>query len=306
MTREGWDEIAAWRDRRMGERGDLWHRAIIDPTLLAVVGPVRGLRVLDLGCGNGYLTRRWARQGAVASVGVDLSAASLRLARARESHQRTGARFVRQNSARMRAFEDASFDLVVAHMSLMDIADADRTVQEVGRLLADGGRFVFSIGHPCFDIDLHSVWVVERAPFEEDRVYRKVSGYRTEKVLRLPWHVSPTERAYTLSYHRPLPTYVRYLRRAGMAVVRMEEPTPRPEAIRRSPQGALLEEIPLHLVVEAVVLPKGLRRARRGKATTTRASRTSARTPAGAARRSGSRARTHGTGSGRRGSRPGS
>jgi 2-polyprenyl-3-methyl-5-hydroxy-6-metoxy-1,4-benzoquinol methylase len=58
MDREGWDALATWRDSRMGERGDLWHRSILDPPLFALLGRVRGLRLLDLGCGNGYLTRR--------------------------------------------------------------------------------------------------------------------------------------------------------------------------------------------------------------------------------------------------------
>lgn len=53
MGREGWEAMAEWRDRRMGEHGDLWHRASIEPALLRVVGPVRSRRVLDLACGNG-------------------------------------------------------------------------------------------------------------------------------------------------------------------------------------------------------------------------------------------------------------
>jgi ubiquinone/menaquinone biosynthesis C-methylase UbiE len=305
MVRRGWDALAAWRDHRMGERGDLWHRAILDPTLLAMVGPVRGRRVLDLGCGNGYLTRRWARQGAVEAVGVDRSEASLRFARGREAGRPSGARFVHQDAARLSAFDGGVFDVVVAHMSLMDIPDARGTIREVRRVLADSGRFLFSINHPCFDIDERSVWVVERQAYSE-QVARRVSGYRTEKVVRVRWKLSEKESAYTLSYHRPLPTYVRYLREARLAVVRMEEPLPGPEALQKSPQAPYMLEVPLHLVVEAVPLPRPGRADRASPRVRSPAWRTSGRTRARASRRSGSRDRTPGSGSGRRGSRTGS
>lgn len=61
---EAWEELAAWYDEKMGDEGDLWHRTLIDTGLLQVLGPVRGLELLDLGCGNGYLCRRFAREGA--------------------------------------------------------------------------------------------------------------------------------------------------------------------------------------------------------------------------------------------------
>jgi ubiquinone/menaquinone biosynthesis C-methylase UbiE len=289
----------------MGEQGDLWHRAIIDPTLLAVVGTVRGRRVLDLGCGNGYLARRWATEGAAQSVGIDLSEASLRFARRREARRRSGAGFVRQDSADLASFGDDSFDLVVAHMSLMDIENAEGTIREVGRVLAPEGRFVFSINHPCFDIDSRSMWVVERQVYA-NTVFRKVAGYREERVVRVPWRISEKETAYTTSYHRPLPTYLRYLRKAGLAVVRMEEPYPGPEAIRKSPQAPFMREIPLHLVVEAVPLRRPAGPNRRARALRTPASQRSGRTPGEGDRRSESRGHRRGTGSSHPGSRTGS
>jgi SAM-dependent methyltransferase len=250
MTRVGWDAIALWRDHRMGEGGDLWHRALIDPTLLTVLGSVRGRRILDIGCGNGYLTRRFRRQGATRSVGVDASLASIRLARRREAARPSGAEFVHGDSARLAQFEAGAFDRVVANMAFMDIRDAAATIREVGRLLAPEGRLVFSISHPCFDVDERSAWLIERPPYVEI-ISRKVHEYRRERPVRVAWKISETETAYTTSYHRTLATYSRYLRDAGLAILRLAEPAPKPELLRKSPQGRFIAQIPLHLVIEA-------------------------------------------------------
>lgn len=310
MARVGWDDLAEWRDRRMGERGDLWHRSIIDPSLLRVVGSVRGLRVLDLACGNGYLTRRWARQGAARVLGVDASSRTLAFARRRERARPSGAQFLRRNGTRLRGLASSTFDLVVANMALQDIRDAARTVREVARVLRPRGRFVFSISHPCFDLDERSGWVVERVREAEgtwhDVVWRKVRAYRDERTVRVPWKISETETGYTTAYHRTLSTYSRMLRDAGMSVTRLEEPSPLPEAVRKSPQGPFLLEVPLHLVVEARLhWPDGPVPSERA-ASNRPGSRASGRTDRRASPRSGSGARTRGSGSPGRGSRTGS
>ena len=309
MTREGWDAMATWRDERMGEEGDLWHRALIDPTLLDVVGPVRGLRVLDLACGNGYLTRRWAREGAAVALGVDLSSRSLAHARRREAASRTGARFLRRDASDLSGIADRAFDLVVANMALLDIEDAAGAVREVARVLDVVGRFVFSVAHPCFDLDDRSAWIVERSRQGDgvfrDQTWRKVRLYRDERSVRVPWPISPSEVGYTRSYHRTLSTYSRILRDAGLAIARIEEPVPTPELVASSPQGPLIAEIPLHLVVEAVVRGPATRRARPDEARP-RGSRTSALTARSSARRTRGGDRRDGSGSPRRGSTNGS
>ena len=124
----------------MGEEGNLRHRATVNPVLLDVIGPVRGRRVLALGCGNGYLTRQWAREGARSSVGVDSARTSLKLARAREKARPTGARFVCRDSSKLVGIPDGSVDRVASNMALMDIADAEGTFKEVARVLAPNGR----------------------------------------------------------------------------------------------------------------------------------------------------------------------
>jgi ubiquinone/menaquinone biosynthesis C-methylase UbiE len=277
MTKVGWDALSKWRDFRMGEAGDLWHRALIDPALLGMLGPVRGLRILELGCGNGYLTRRFRRHGAVRAVGVDASQGSIRLARRREAARPSGAEFVHGNAARLPQFESKSFDRVVANMALMDIRDAAATIREASRLLQPSGRFVFSINHPCFEIDENSSWVVEHRPYT-DTISRKVEGYRNERTVRVAWRVAEAEWGYTTSYHRTLTTYAQYLYDAGLAISRLAEPVPKPELIRKSPQGRFIAEIPLHLVVEAApwerpTLLRARRRRRRHRSSRERRAR---------------------------------
>ncbi len=198
MSDGGWEEIAAWYDAKMGDEGDLWHRYLIDPTVLEVVGSVLGLRVLDLACGNGYLARRFAREGASTVIGVDASKPIVELARGRETSRPLGVRYEIRDTGRLDGFADSSFDLVVSNMAMMDIADGAATTREAGRVTRTGGRFVFSLSHPCFDLNERSIWVVERIGFQ-NIVWRKVSGYRREEEQRGVWLLGPGKFHYTRS-----------------------------------------------------------------------------------------------------------
>jgi ubiquinone/menaquinone biosynthesis C-methylase UbiE len=48
---ENWEDISDWYDKKQGETGDFWHRALIDPALLRIIGNCRDKEILDLGCG---------------------------------------------------------------------------------------------------------------------------------------------------------------------------------------------------------------------------------------------------------------
>ncbi|MFQ5987050.1 MAG: class I SAM-dependent methyltransferase [Thermoplasmata archaeon] len=254
MGNGGWEELADSWDAAQGDDGDLWHRTLIDPTFLDVVGDVRDRRVLDLGCGNGYMARKLVRGGADVT-GIDASAPIIAHAQRREAESPLGITYHVANAAHLDGWEDASFDAVVANMSLMDIEDADGAIREVARLLRPLGRFVASLSHPCFDLGNRSAWDVERV-VEPTRirttVWRKVRRYRELFHDRVPW-VGPDYPFQTVYYHRPLSWYFRALHGARLVVSRLEEPAPTKEFIESEvPQGPWIAEIPLHAVIEAV------------------------------------------------------
>jgi ubiquinone/menaquinone biosynthesis C-methylase UbiE len=243
-----WEAMAEWYDAKQGDEGDLWHRTLIDPPLIRLIGQVEGLCVLDLACGNGYLARRFARIGARV-IGVDAAAAIVERARLRERQHPLGIAYHVGDATRLDMLE-GGIDVAFCNMALMDIEDAAGAIREVSRVLRSGGRFVASLSHPCFDIVNASAWLIERADFTTT-IWRKVRRYRELSAGQVPWRAGDDHIAYTPAYHRPLSWYFRTFRDAGFVITAFDEPEPTDEFLAGSPSGPWIAEIPLHCVIEA-------------------------------------------------------
>ena len=248
-ARSGWEKLAEWYDAKQGDNGDLWHRALIDPTLFRILGSVQGHDVLDLACGNGYISRKMAREGARVT-GVDASEPVIELARMRERQASLGIKYNVCDAAALSPLTEGSFDAAVCNMALMDIPRAKEAVSEVSRVLRPGGRFVFSISHPCFDIPNASGWALERMGGGRVTLWRKVSRYREVFSDWFYWIVNGSVHR-TRAHHRPLSWYFRSLKEAGLAVESFEEPEPTSEFLENDDEGGWIAQIPLHCVIEA-------------------------------------------------------
>ncbi|MFU8853407.1 class I SAM-dependent methyltransferase [Micromonospora sp. SL1-18] len=146
-TRANGNQEQAWN----GSEGRHWatHHARYDAInsgfnelLLATVRP--GDRVLDLGCGNGQLTRLAARRsGTGHAVGVDLSAPMLDRARASAAEEGVGnVEFVR-GDAQVHPFPPGGFDVALSRFGVMFFGDPVAAFANVGRALSPGGRLAF-------------------------------------------------------------------------------------------------------------------------------------------------------------------
>lgn len=118
-------------------------RWVEQPSFLGLAGDVRGLRVLDLACGDGFYTRALKQAGATEVVGVDISPAMIALATQNEQASPLGVEYVCADAA---ALPDLGrFDRVVAAY-LLHYAP-DRSVlsamcSSIARCLGKGGDFV--------------------------------------------------------------------------------------------------------------------------------------------------------------------
>lgn len=171
-------------------------------------------RVLDVGCGDGQVSRLAARLGADV-VGIDPTWNCVRVARER------GSAVARAGAAGL-PFADGSFDAVVACLVFEHIRDVDDAIAEVARVLEPGGRFCFFLNHPLLQTP-NSGWIDDQF-LDPPEQYWRIGAYLVEDET-----IEEVEKNVFIPFiHRPLSRYVNSLAANGLLVERMEEPAPPP------------------------------------------------------------------------------
>lgn len=120
--------------------------ALEEPRMWEAAGDVRGLKVLDLGCGTGRHAIPLAAAGARVTA-VDFSDGML--AEARRKAQGAGVRFVAHDLHEPLPFAVGEFDVVFSGLVLEHLRDLDGFFGEAHRVLRPGGRAVVSAAHPA-------------------------------------------------------------------------------------------------------------------------------------------------------------
>lgn len=98
--------------------------------LLGLLAPAAGATLLDVGCGTGYFTRRFAREAGLSATGLDANPEWLAFARARAA---PGESYLEGNALDL-PFPDASFDYAVSVTALCFIAEERRALAEMLRV----------------------------------------------------------------------------------------------------------------------------------------------------------------------------
>jgi SAM-dependent methyltransferase len=108
--------------------------------------------ILDLGCGEGYFSRKLART-ARKVIGIDRSEEMIRLAKEREEQERMGIRY-HVGDVRNMPFKPASFDICVGNYitNYIHPDELSKFYREMARVLRQDGKFVLLMPHPVFEL----------------------------------------------------------------------------------------------------------------------------------------------------------
>jgi SAM-dependent methyltransferase len=199
--------------------------------------PPPGRRTLDVGCGEGRLSRDLKALGH-AVVAVDGSPTMV--AAAREADP---AIEVHLADAASLPLPDGYADLVVAFMSLQDVADAAEAIREAHRVLVPGGHFCFAVVHPLGSAGRFS-------GSEPDDPFVITGSY----LARFRYRDSVERNGLKMvfeSEHRPIQWYFAALAAAGFLVEELRE-TEVPEQAVTQPRQRRWQRLPLFLHVRAL------------------------------------------------------
>ena len=220
---------------------DIYRDWVNTPEFFRLLPNIQGLRVIDIGCGEGYNTRLLADRGAHVT-GIDISARFIEHAADHERKQPRGVHYEVASAVEL-PFADESFDAATAFMSLMDIPENDRALAEAFRVIVPGGFLQFSLTHPCFNTPR------SRAVYDENRVKVavEVGDYFANDVGTIDewvFSAAPPELRHNVKpfrvprFTRTLSQWFNLLLDLGFVIERVGEPYPSDEAIRARPKLA--------------------------------------------------------------------
>lgn len=223
LARE-WDAVVALRHQQIANGRDVSIRAVLVPAILSESADLAAAsRVLDVGCGDGYLTLRLAERFDAVEA-IDPSTGSIELAR-----EQNGRANIDYHALSVEALANstapATFDLVVANMVLMDTADLTSFLASCSRLSAPGGLLIATCLHPFF-------WPSYWGYFDEPWFV-----YDQEIFVRGPFRTSIEPLGVETTHaHRPLGLYVNTMLGSGYRIERIEELRPSAEVAERYPE----------------------------------------------------------------------
>lgn len=243
MTEDLWETHADWWIDGFTAGADPEYEEQILPL---AAEELRGAdRVLDVGCGDGQVSRLATSLGASAVVGVDPTWNQVRVAASRG-----GAVFARAGAGAL-PFRSESFDAVVACLVFEHIRDVDDAIAEVARVLVEGGRFCFFLNHPLLQTP-NSGWIDDQF-LDPPEQYWRIGSYLIEDET-----VEEVEKDVFIPFiHRPLSRYVNTLAANGLMIERMVEPSPPPGFLERAEEYSAASSIPrlLYLRTRKGVVP---------------------------------------------------
>lgn len=240
-----WNHVADWYGGYLSRENTI-QKEIVWPGALRLLGVGKDRAFLDIACGEGSFVAMIAKQGGEV-VGIDAAPALIERAKSKKIR---GATFFVLDAERFGGRFN-NLDGASCILALQNIKDMHAVFQNATRALKKGAPFVIVLNHPAFRIPRQSSW-----GFEEARKlqYRRIDSYLTENAIPIQMRPGDAPSVKTLSYHRPLQSYVAALASAGFVVDAMEEWTSNKTSDsgpRAKAENHARTEIPLFMAIRA-------------------------------------------------------
>lgn len=231
---------------------DVYRNYLNTPAFFDMMPDIKGLKGLDIGCGEGYNTRLLADRAATVEA-IDISTVFIESAKQMESEFPLGINYSVASATQL-PFQDASFDFATSFMCLMDLPEPEKALKETCRVLKPGGFFQFSIEHPCFkppySKKLRNINGQTYA-VEVGNYFSGKDGDIQEWIFgNTPLTLQQQIRKFQVPrFHRTMSFWINELIKAGFVIEELLEPYPSEKLIQEKPflQSAAVVAYFLHI-----------------------------------------------------------
>lgn len=234
-----WKEVGKWYDRIVSKEGHYFHQEVIFPHLLKWLKLKPGDALLDLGCGQGVLSRHLPK--GTTYYGLDLAPNLIEKAKGYTEPQNFYVRDVTQPLN----LDRKDFAAAVFVLSLQNMGHPEKAIEQAHSHLRKDGKLTLILNHPCFRIPRQSHWEIDPVKKMQSR---KIDRYMTP--MEIPIDVQGVK---TLSFHYSLSQICSFLFEAGFAITRLEEWISNKASTGKwaKMENRAREEFPLFLALEA-------------------------------------------------------
>ncbi len=229
-VREQWETNANAYAELISGVGTPHHRSILNPCVEDLLGDVDGKTLLDAGCGEGYLSRYYAKRGAIVTA-IDISKHLINTAMKSTKDDELTIDYKVADICDLDSIDDEKFDIVLSNLVLLNVPCLYEAISEFHRILKTGGILVVSIVHPAFNFYGPGSWEMgEKNPKSgrRDGLFFKVDRYFDEREYQRYWKTQKGDKfPVPISfYHRTLETYLNTFITLNFQLVEYREPRP--------------------------------------------------------------------------------
>jgi SAM-dependent methyltransferase len=219
LGERGWDPVAAWYDKLVGEAGSDYHRQVILPATLRLLAPRPGESIIDVCCGQGVLFKHLLDSKVGRVTGIDASPRLIAAAKTRHGGEPRVA-LITADACAPGAWADGSHDAATCLMAVHDVADPVALFSNIANALKPGGRAIVVLMHPCFRIPRQSHWGWD---VDQKIQYRRLDAYASPLDIPITTHPGKQAGGHTIFHHRPLAALLTAIGAGGLAVTACEE-----------------------------------------------------------------------------------
>lgn len=138
-----------WNDKVGGDGSGIESTKFQIPIFFDMLGRLKGKRVYEIACGNGFLARKLAQAGAKVTAS-DVSPELIEIAKTRYTSE--GISYIVREGTNIQGLQKSYFDAIVINQGIFYIENLDALFKGIHAILKPGGIVVFNFLHPLFPV----------------------------------------------------------------------------------------------------------------------------------------------------------